>query len=58
MSEKKQWQSMTIEEKNIELYRKQVDILDKFLVRKAVSQDDYDRIICELNNRMLNRNDE
>lgn len=58
MSEKKQWESMTIEEKNIELYRKQVDILDKFLVRKAVSQDDYDRIICELNNRMLNRNDE
>ena len=53
MSEKTQWETMTIEEKNMELYRKQVDILDKFLARNAISKEEYDRSIKELNSKML-----
>lgn len=44
---------MTIEEKNMELYRKQVDILDKFLARNAISREEYERNIRELNSKML-----
>ena len=53
MSEKTQWDTITIEEKNMELYRKQVDIHDKFLARNAISKEEHDRSLKELNRKMI-----
>jgi len=47
-----QWQSLSQEEKKIQLYRNQKSTLDLFLERRAISQDQYNKSLYDLTTKM------
>ena len=48
----KTWEEMTPEEKKIQLYIKQKNMLDSFLARNAISQAQYDKSLGDLTEKM------
>ena len=52
MDDKKQWETLSAEEKKIELFLRQKHTLDLFLERHAISQAQYDKSLGELRNKM------
>ena len=52
MSEDKDWDSMTYEEKNRELYYRQKQLLADFLKRGAISQAQHDKSLHDLTVKM------
>ena len=52
MDEKKQWETLSAEEKKIELFLRQKHTLDLFLERHAISQAQYDKSLGDLRNKM------
>lgn len=52
MDEKKQWETLSAEEKKIELFLRQKHTLDLFLDRHAISQAQYDKSLGDLRNKM------
>ena len=52
MDDKKQWETLSPEEKKKELFIRQKHTLDLFLERHAISQSQYDKSLGELRNKM------
>ena len=52
MDNKKQWETLSAEEKKIELFLRQKHTLDLFLERHAISQAQYDKSLGDLRNKM------
>ena len=52
MDDKKQWETLSAEEKKIELFLRQKHTLDLFLERHAISQVQYDKSLGDLRNKM------
>lgn len=52
MDDKKQWETLSAEEKKIELFLRQKHTLDLFLERHAISQAQYDKSLGDLRNEM------
>ncbi len=52
MDDKKQWETLSAEEKKIELFLRQKHTLDLFLERHAISQAQYDKSLGDLRNKM------
>lgn len=50
--EQTDWEQLTPEEKKIELYHKQKDLLDTFLSHHAISQAQYDKSLGDLTEKM------
>ena len=50
------WENLTPEEKKIELYRKQKELLDMFLERNAISKAQYDKSLGDLTEKMAINN--
>ena len=50
--ENKDWLSLSYEEKNHQLYLRQKDLLDGFLVRGAISQAQHDKSLRDLTEKM------
>ncbi len=50
--EEKHWSEMTIEEKNHELFLRQKETLRLFLERKAISQEQHDKSLHDLREKM------
>ena len=48
----KTWEELTPEEKKIQLYIKQKNMLDSFLARNAISQAQYDKSLGDLTEKM------
>ncbi len=48
----KTWEEMTPEEKKIQLYIKQKNMLDSFLARNAISRAQYDKSLGDLTEKM------
>lgn len=48
----KTWEEMTPEEKKIQLYIKQKNMLDSFLARNAISKAQYDKSLGDLTVKM------
>ncbi len=46
------WETLTYEEKNHHLYLTQKDVLEKFRERHAISQEQYDKSLHDLNEKM------
>lgn len=46
------WESLSPEEKRRELFLKQKDLLDTFLVRNAISREQYDKSLGDLQSKM------
>lgn len=52
MDDKKQWETLSAEEKKTELFLRQKHTLDLFLERHAISQAQYDKSLGDLRNKM------
>lgn len=52
MSEEKRWEDMTPEEKKIELFKRQKNLLDTFLEKNAISKAQYDKSLGDLREKM------
>ena len=52
MDNKKQWETLSPEEKKIELFIRQKHTLDLFLERHAISQNQYDKSLGDLRDKM------
>ena len=52
MDDKKQWETLSAEEKKIELFLRQKHTLDLFLDRHAISQAQYDKSLGDLREKM------
>ena len=52
MDDKKQWETLSAEEKKIELFLRQKHTLDLFLERHAISQAQYDKSLGDLREKM------
>lgn len=52
MDDKKQWETLSAEEKKIKLFLRQKHTLDLFLERHAISQTQYDKSLGDLRNKM------
>ncbi|MDY4887237.1 MAG: hypothetical protein SO533_06310 [Eubacteriales bacterium] len=48
----KTWEELTPEEKKIQLYIKQKNMLDSFLARNAISRAQYDKSLGDLTEKM------
>ena len=48
ISRQRQWESMNYEQKNLQLFLNQKELLDKFLERRAISQAQYDKSLGDL----------
>ena len=42
------WQSLTVEEKALQLYENQIQLLDTFLARNAISRQQYEKSLRAL----------
>ena len=47
-----QWQTVSTEEKKMQLYRNQKKTLDLFLERRAISQEQYNKSLYDLTTKM------
>ena len=52
MDDKKQWETLSPEEKKTELFIRQKHTLDLFLERHAISQNQYDKSLGDLRDKM------
>lgn len=52
MDNKKQWETLSPEEKKKELFIRQKHTLDLFLERHAISQNQYDKSLGDLRDKM------
>ncbi len=52
MDDKKQWETLSPEEKKKELFIRQKHTLDLFLERHAISQSQYDKSLGDLREKM------
>lgn len=52
MVNQKKWDTLTIEEKNQELYLQQVETLRLFLERNAISKEQHDKSLKDLREKM------
>ena len=52
MDDKKQWETLSPEEKKKELFIRQKHTLDLFLERHAISQNQYDKSLGDLRDKM------
>ena len=52
MDDKKQWETLSPQEKKTELFIRQKHTLDLFLERHAISQSQYDKSLGDLRNKM------
>lgn len=52
MDDKKQWETLSPEEKKKELFIRQKHTLDLFLERNAISQSQYDKSLGDLREKM------
>lgn len=52
MDDKKQWETLSPEEKKRELFLRQKRTLDLFLERHAISQSQYDKSLGDLREKM------
>ena len=52
MDNKNQWETLSPEEKKKELFIRQKHTLDLFLERHAISQNQYDKSLCDLRDKM------
>ncbi len=52
ISRQRRWEAMTPEQKKKQLFLNQKELLDKFLVRHAISQAQYDKSLGDLINKM------
>ena len=50
--EGKPWEQMSPEEKKIQLYLKQKAILDGFLIRNAISKEQYEKSLSDMTEKM------
>ena len=50
--EGKPWEQMSPEEKKIQLYLKQKAILDGFLIRNAISEEQYEKSLSDMTEKM------
>ena len=51
----RQWETMTREQKQQQLLLRQKELLDKFLERRAISQEQYDKSLGVLRSKNVNR---
>lgn len=51
-----EWENLTPEEKKVQLYWKQKEILDAFLERNAISKAQYDKSLGDLTEKMGMKN--
>lgn len=56
MTDQKQWELMTAEEKKIELFLRQKHTLELFLEKKAISQEQYNKSLGDLVEKMQMQN--
>ena len=52
ISRQRRWEAMTPEQKKKQLFLNQKELLDKFLVRHAISQAQYDKSLGDLIKKM------
>ena len=52
ISRQRQWESMNYDQKNLQLFLNQKELLDKFLERRAISQAQYDKCLGDLRAKM------
>ena len=52
IARQRRWEAMTPEQKKKQLFLNQKELLDKFLVRHAISQAQYDKSLGDLINKM------
>lgn len=52
ISRQRQWESMNYDQKNLQLFLNQKELLDKFLERRAISQAQYNKILGDLRAKM------
>ena len=52
ISRQRQWESMNYDQKNLQLFLNQKELLDKFLERRAISQAQYDKSLGDLRAKM------
>lgn len=52
MKTQKQWEMMTAEEKKVELFLRQKQTLELFLEKKAISQEQYNKSLGDLIEKM------
>ena len=56
-SENRQWEGLTYEEKNHELFLRQKALLDEFLEHGAISQAQHDKSLHDLTEKMAGEGD-
>ena len=56
-SENRQWEELTYEEKNHELFLRQKALLDEFLEHGAISQAQHDKSLHDLTEKMAGEGD-
>ena len=54
-SENKDWSTLTYEEKNRQLFNQQKKTLDLFLERRAISQEQHDKSLHDLTEKIVRR---
>ena len=52
ISRQRQWESMNYDQKNLQLFLNQKELLDKFLELRAISQAQYNKILGDLRAKM------
>ena len=52
ISRQRQWESMNYDQKNLQLFLNQTELLDKVLERRAISQAQYDKSLGDLRAKM------
>ena len=52
MNEQSEWEQLSAEEKKIRLYFQQKEVLDDFLERGAISQEQYDKSLGDMTEKM------
>lgn len=52
MNEQQEWEKLSAEEKRIQLYFKQKEVLDDFVARGAITQEQYEKSLGDMTEKM------
>ena len=52
MSDQKEWEQLSAEEKRIRLYLQQKEVLDDFVARNAISREQYEKSLQDMTEKM------
>lgn len=52
MSDQKEWEQLSAEEKRVWLYLKQKEVLDDFVARNAISREQYEKSLRDMTEKM------